>query len=76
MGVMVKVLAISLRSGNSTFAPSGMHGHICTQVNENLEREYRVKSRSDKIGITWHIMMHQVLYNVHVTVFIGQLHNI
>ena len=37
------------------------------QVNEkicNLEREYRdcIKSRRDKIGITRHIMMHQVLY--------------
>ena len=44
----------------------------------NLEREYRdcIKSRRDKIGITRHIMMHQVLYNVHVTLFIGQLHNI
>ena len=32
----------------------------------NLEREYRdcIKSRRDKIGITRHIMMHQVLYNV------------
>ena len=51
------------------------------QVNEkicNLEREYRdyIKSRRDKIGITRHIMMHQVLYIVHVTLFIGQLHNI
>ena len=29
-----------------------------------MEREYRdcVKSRRDKIGITRHIMMHQVLY--------------
>ena len=35
--------------------------------NCNLEREYRdcIKSRRDKIGITRHIMMHQVLYNVH-----------
>ena len=54
---------------------------IILQVNEkicNLEREYRdcIKSRRDKIGITRHIMMHQVLYNVHVTLFIGQLHNI
>ena len=54
---------------------------IYIQVNEkicNLEREYRdcIKSRRDKIGITRHIMMHQVLYNVHVTLFIGQLHNI
>ena len=37
------------------------------QVNEkncNLEREYRdcIKSRRGKIGITRHIMMHQVLY--------------
>ena len=48
------------------------------QVKNNLEREYRdcIKSRRDKIGITRHIMMHQVLYNVHVTLFIGQLHNI
>ena len=32
----------------------------------NLEREYRdcIKSRRDKIGITRHIMMHQVLYIV------------
>ena len=32
----------------------------------NLEREYRdcIKSRGDKIGITRHIMMHQVLYIV------------
>ena len=32
----------------------------------NLEREYRdcIKSRRDKIGITMHIMMHQVLYIV------------
>ena len=32
----------------------------------NLEREYRVsiKSGRDKIGITRHIMMHQVLYIV------------
>ena len=44
----------------------------------NLEREYRdcIKSKRDKIGITRHIMLHQVLYNVHVTLFIGQLHNI
>ena len=43
------------------------------QVIYNLEREYRdcIKSRRDKIGITGHIMMHQVLYNVHVTLFIG-----
>ena len=32
----------------------------------NLEREYRdcIKSRRDKIGITRHNMMHQVLYIV------------
>ena len=46
--------------------------YLCIQVNEkicNLEREYRdcIKSRRDKIRITRHIMMHQVLYNVHVT---------
>ena len=54
---------------------------LFVQVNEkicNLESEYRdcIKSRRDKIGITSHIMMHQVLYNVHVTLFIGKLHNI
>ena len=51
---------------------------ICIQVIEKLEREYKdcIKSRSDKIRITRHIMMHQVLYNVHVTLFVGQLHNI
>ena len=51
--------------------------YICIS-NYNLEREYRdcIKSRRDKIGITRHIMMHQVLYNLHVTLFIGQLHNI
>ena len=41
------------------------------QVNEcNLEREYRdcIKSRRDKIRITRHIMMHQVLYIVNFTV--------
>ena len=29
----------------------------------NLEREYRdcIKSRRDKVGITRHVMMHQVL---------------
>ena len=43
------------------------------QVNDNLEREYRdcIESRRDKIGITRHIIMHQVLYIVHVTLFIG-----
>ena len=43
------------------------------QVNNNLEREYRdyIKSRRDKVGITRYIIMHQVLYNVHVTLFIG-----
>ena len=48
------------------------------QVNGNFEGEYRdcIKSRRDKIGITKHIMMHQVLYNVRVTLFIGKLHNI
>ena len=36
------------------------------QVNEKVVREYRdcIKSRRDKIGITRHIMMHQVLYIV------------
>ena len=61
----------------------GLHWrkHKDEQVNEkicNLGREYRdcIKSRRDKIRITRHIMMHQVLYNVHATLFLGQLHNI
>ena len=59
-----------------------MYMYACSihdiQVNKKIEREYRdcIKSRRDKIRITKHIMMHQVLYNVHVTLFIGQLHNI
>ena len=43
--------------------------HVHVQV-----MQFSIKSRRDKIGITRHIMMHQVLYNVHVTLFIGQLH--
>ena len=57
-----------------------MKGRLALELTSkcNLEREYRdcIKSRRDKIRITRHIMMHQVLYNVHVTLFIGQLHNI
>ena len=36
------------------------------QVNKKVVKEYRdcIKSRRDKIGITRHIMMHQVLYIV------------
>ena len=39
------------------------------QVNCNLEMEYSdfIKNRRDKIGITRHIMVHQVLYIVHAT---------
>ena len=42
-----------------------VYNDLILQVNEkicNLEREYRdcIKSRRDKIGITRHIMMHQV----------------
>ena len=37
---------------------TSLNERICT-----LEREYR-KSRRDKIRITRHIMMHQVLYNI------------
>ena len=69
------------RNGIRSVAPVP-YIYIYTQVNLkiecNLEREYWdcIKSRRDKVGITRHIMMHQVLYNVHVTLFIGQLHNI
>ena len=46
------------------------------QVNDNLEREYRdcIKSRRDKIGITRHIMMHQVLYTVQLPNEEGEMH--
>ena len=49
------------------------------QVNEkicNLEREYRdcIKSRRDKIGITRHIVMHQVLYIVQLPNEEGNMH--
>ena len=46
------------------------------QVNGNLEREYRdcIKSRRDKIGITRHIMMHQVLYIVQLPNEEGDMH--
>ena len=49
------------------------------QVNEKiryLERGYRdcIKSRRDKIGITRHIMMHQVLYIVQLPNEEGDMH--
>ena len=49
------------------------------QVNEkncNLEREYRdcTKSRRNKIRITSHIMMHQVLYIVQLPNEEGDMH--
>ena len=42
----------------------------------NLEREYRdcIKSRRDKIGITRHIMMHQVPYIVQLPNEEGDMH--
>ena len=42
----------------------------------NLEREYMdgIKSRKDKIGITTHIMMHQVLYIVQLPNEEGDMH--
>ena len=44
--------------------------------NCNLEREYRdcIKSRRDKIRITRHIMMHQVLYIVQLPNKEGDMH--
>ena len=46
------------------------------EKNCNLEREYRdcIKSRRDKIGITRHIMMHQVLYIVQLPIKEGDMH--
>ena len=46
------------------------------QVNEkicNLQRDC-IKSRRDKIGITRHIMMHQVLYIVQLPNEEGDIH--
>ena len=51
MGIMVKALAISLRSGNSTFAPSGwfmrMHGNIYMYY---LEMSYSALSKNFSIS--------------------------
>ena len=46
------------------------------QKNCNLEREYRdcIKSITDKIGITRHIIMHQVLYIVQLPNEEGDMH--
>ena len=46
------------------------------QVNYHLEREYRdcIKSRRDKIGITRHIMMYQVIYIVQLPNEGGDMH--
>ena len=43
---------------------------------QKLEREYRdcIKSRRDKIGITRHIIMHQVLYIVQLPNEEGDMH--
>ena len=42
----------------------------------NLGREYKdcIKSRRDEIGITRHIMMHQVLYIVQLPNEEGDMH--
>ena len=47
------------------------------QETSNLEREYRdcIKSRRDKIGITRHIIMHQVLYIVQLPNEEGDMYN-
>ena len=49
---------------------------LCITSKYNLEREYRdcIKSRRDKIGITRHIMMHQVLYIVQLPNEEGDMH--
>ena len=46
------------------------------QETSKLERKYRncIKSRRDKIGITRHIMMHQVLYIVQLPNEEGDMH--
>ena len=46
------------------------------QVNEQFRKEYRdcIKSRRDKIRITRHIMMHQVLYIVQLPNDEGDMH--
>ena len=59
---------------SSVITKSSKKRTIKKKVNEgNLEREYRdcIKSRRGKIEITRHTMMHQVLYTMHVNLFIG-----
>ena len=45
------------------------------QVNEQFRKDC-IKSRRDKIRITRHIMMHQVLYIVQLPDDEGDMHNI
>ena len=51
-------------------SPSLKQKSIIDYINKKLERDC-IKSRRNKVGITRYIIMHQVLYNVHVTLFIG-----
>ena len=66
---MLRVMGVSApslhrESTDSLIIQDLLHnGKPTTQEISNLEREYRdcIKKRRDKIGITRHIMMHQVL---------------
>ena len=69
--VPIVVGIMSLVSITKSSNKRQVNGKIC-----NLEREYRdcIKSRRDKIGITRHIMMHQVLYIVQLPNEEGDMH--
>ena len=57
-------------------ADSMAHKYYMYKLICNLEREYRdcIKSRRDKIRITRHVMMHQVLYIVQLSNEEGDMH--
>ena len=61
---------------SSVITKSSKKGQETSKWICNLEGEYRdcIKSRRDKIGITWHIMMHQVLYIVQLPNEDGDMH--
>ena len=46
MGIMVKALAISLRSENSTFAPSGWFMHAWSHIISDGEQQILENSKS------------------------------
>ena len=51
MGIMVEALAISFRSGNSTFAPSGWFMHACSHKIRRFGYPKKVLSFSQKVRL-------------------------